>query len=91
LSREWGERLNADEDPRPTLSDELYQWVLDGGGPASQSAEEVADALCRLVELESPSLAQQSGAAAHAYTAEALLDPTRERELTALLAAFTSR
>jgi len=52
-------------------------------------SEEVADALCRLVGSESPGLAEQSGPAARAYTADALLDPTREQELTALLAAFT--
>ena len=88
LSREWGQRLTGDEDPRPTLSDELYQWVLDGGGPAPQSAQEVADALCGLIDSESPTLAQQSGSAARTYTAQALRDPTREPELTALLAAF---
>ena len=89
LSREWGERLAGDKDPRPTLSDELYQWVLNGGAPAPQSAEEVADALCQLIDSASPTLAQQSGPAAGTYTAQALRDPTRERELTSLLAAFT--
>jgi len=88
LSREWGERLDADRDPRPTLNDELYQWVLDGGGPTPQSAQEVADALCWLIDSESPPLALQSGSAARAYIAQALRDPTRDRELTALLAAF---
>jgi NAD(P)-dependent dehydrogenase (short-subunit alcohol dehydrogenase family) len=90
LSREWGERLAAGEDPRPTLSDELYRWVRDGGAPAPQSAEEVADALCRLIDSASPALAQQSGPAAHTHAAQALRDPTRGRELTALLAAFPS-
>src|ERR1700733_12499258 len=41
LSREWGSRLGADEDPRPSLSDELYKWVLGGDGPDPQSAAEV--------------------------------------------------
>ncbi len=89
LSREWGQRLTPEEDPRPTLSDELYQWVLSGGGPAPQTAEEVADALCELIDSDSSTLARQSGPAAHAYTAQALRDPAREQELTALLTAFT--
>jgi NAD(P)-dependent dehydrogenase (short-subunit alcohol dehydrogenase family) len=91
LSREWGQRLTADQDPRPSLSDELYQWVLDGEGPAPQSSGEVAEALCRLVASESPPLADQSGAAAHAYVASALRDPTREHELTTLTTAFARR
>jgi NAD(P)-dependent dehydrogenase (short-subunit alcohol dehydrogenase family) len=88
LSREWGNRLVGDEDPRPGLSDELYEWVLGDDGPEGQSAEQVADALCRLVDAESPELARQSGPAAQAYVAAALRDPTREAELAALRAAF---
>ncbi len=88
LSREWGTRLKGGDDPRPSLSDELYEWVLGAEGPAPQSPDEVADALCRLVESEAPGLAEQSGPAARPYAAAALLDPTRERELSPLLAAF---
>jgi NAD(P)-dependent dehydrogenase (short-subunit alcohol dehydrogenase family) len=33
LSREWGDRLPARRDPRPSLSDELYAWVLGGTVP----------------------------------------------------------
>ncbi len=90
LSREWGERLKGEEDPRPSLSDELYEWVLGPDGPDAQSAEEVARALCRLVESDSPPLAEQSGAAAKAYVAEALRDPSRERELAPMLDAFAN-
>ena len=88
LSREWGHRLSKDEDPRPGLSDELYAWVLGDDGPDPQSAQQVADALCQLVDSESPELACQSGPAAQAYVAAALRDPTREAELAALKVAF---
>jgi len=90
LSREWGSRLSADEDPRPSLSDELYRWVLAGDGPEPQSAAEVAHALCELVKSESAGLAEQSGEAARAYVAGALRDPSRERELALLLSAFAA-
>jgi NAD(P)-dependent dehydrogenase (short-subunit alcohol dehydrogenase family) len=88
LSRKWGERLKGDQDPRPRLSDELYDWVLKGGGPAAQSADEVAGALCELVSSDAPALAEQSGPAARSYAAVALRDPTRQNELAPLLAAF---
>jgi NAD(P)-dependent dehydrogenase (short-subunit alcohol dehydrogenase family) len=42
LSREWGGRLAEQEDPRPSLSDELYAWVLGDRAPDMQSSEEVA-------------------------------------------------
>jgi NAD(P)-dependent dehydrogenase (short-subunit alcohol dehydrogenase family) len=61
LSREWGKRLSVAEDPRPTLSDELYDWVLCDQAPAAQSPGEVAAALCEVVESDSPQLARQSG------------------------------
>jgi NAD(P)-dependent dehydrogenase (short-subunit alcohol dehydrogenase family) len=88
LSREWGERLKGEDDPRPGLSDELYQWVLSGAGPEPQSADEVAEALCAIVESDAPPLAEQSGTASRAYVAGALADPTRQRELAPLLEAF---
>jgi NAD(P)-dependent dehydrogenase (short-subunit alcohol dehydrogenase family) len=88
LSREWGQRLQADQDPRPGLSDELYEWVQGGKCPATQSADEVAEPLCRLVESAPAGLAEQSGSAAKAYVAAALRDPTRAGELAELLAAF---
>jgi NAD(P)-dependent dehydrogenase (short-subunit alcohol dehydrogenase family) len=77
LSREWGERLKGEDDPRPGLSDELYEWV-GGHEPAPQSADEVGGALCRIVESDSPPLAEQSGAASSDYVAGALRDPTRQ-------------
>jgi NAD(P)-dependent dehydrogenase (short-subunit alcohol dehydrogenase family) len=88
LSREWGTRLAGAEDPRPGLSDELYQWVLGGAGPPPQTPLQVADALCRVVAQEPGGIAQQSGDAARAYVAAALRDPTREHELAPLLATF---
>jgi NAD(P)-dependent dehydrogenase (short-subunit alcohol dehydrogenase family) len=88
LSREWGARLKGEDDPRPSLSDELYEWVLGGEGPKPQPAGEVAEALCRLIESEAPTLAEQSGPAARAYAEAALRDPTRASELAPLVAAF---
>jgi retinol dehydrogenase 8 len=87
LERVWGERLSGDADPRPTLSDELYAWVQNAG-PEPQSAEQVADALVALVGLDDPPLAAQSGPASERYVATALRDPSRQRELDAMLAAF---
>jgi NAD(P)-dependent dehydrogenase (short-subunit alcohol dehydrogenase family) len=88
LSREWGDRLPADEDPRPTLSEELYDWIGRGDGPAPQSPAEVADALCEIIQTGSPSLAQQSGQASRTYVEAALRDHTRDVELAALLNQF---
>ncbi|HEY3727953.1 MAG TPA: SDR family oxidoreductase [Solirubrobacteraceae bacterium] len=88
LSREWGDRLHGAEDPRPGLSDELYSWVLGGTGPEPQPPDQVAEALCDLIEADSPPLALQSGPAARGYAAGALHDPTRANELEPLLEAF---
>jgi NAD(P)-dependent dehydrogenase (short-subunit alcohol dehydrogenase family) len=91
LSRQWGDRLPEGEDPRPTLNDELYDWISRGDGPAPQSPAEVADALCEIVRSGSPNLAQQSGRASQAYVDAALRDHTRDAELAALLAQFAPR
>jgi len=88
LSREWGKRLSAEDDPRPALSDELYGWVDSEQCPAAQSPEEVAVALCDLVEWDAPQLARQSGAAAVAYVATALRDVTRDTEFAHMRSAF---
>jgi NAD(P)-dependent dehydrogenase (short-subunit alcohol dehydrogenase family) len=88
LSREWGGRLSTSEDPRPTLSDELYEWVGGGEGPAPQSPAEVAVALCEVIRSGGPDLACQSGSAAEAHVAEALRDVTRDGELARLREAF---
>jgi NAD(P)-dependent dehydrogenase (short-subunit alcohol dehydrogenase family) len=88
LSREWGKRLPASEDPRPTLGDELYEWVLGDQGPAPQPPAEVAAALCEVVRSGGPDLACQSGPAAEAYVAETLRDVTRDGELARLREAF---
>jgi hypothetical protein len=88
LEREWGARLQDDDDPRPGLSDELYAWVLGDQGPAPQSPDQVAEALCAIVERPPDGLAAQSGAASHAYVAAALRDPSRAPELESLLEAF---
>lgn len=90
LSREWGDRLSAAKDPRPELSDELYNWVLGGQCPDPQSPGEVAEALCKLVQSDSPSLAQQSGTAAERYVAAAVRDPRRDAELARMLAEFVN-
>jgi hypothetical protein len=88
LSREWGERLEKAEDPRPSLSDELYKWVLGPDGPEPQSADQVAEAICELLVSDRPGLAAQSGPGSRAYVEAALRDPTRERELSRLLGSF---
>lgn len=88
LSREWGQRLSAEEDPRPTLSDELYDWVGSDQCPAAQSPEEVAASLCEVVESDSADLARQSGPAAEAYVSAALRDVTRDTELACMRSAF---
>ncbi|HEX3736157.1 MAG TPA: SDR family oxidoreductase [Solirubrobacterales bacterium] len=88
LEREWGARLDPAEDPRPTLGDELYDWVVDDVSPAGQSPAEVAAALCEVVRAGGPHLAAQSGDAAEDHVAVALRDPARDDELAALQAAF---
>lgn len=89
LSREWGSRFSHDEDPAPTLVDDLYRWISDDpDAPALQSPAEVAADLATLIESERVGLAAQSGGSARAYVAGALRDPTRAEELTVLLAAF---
>jgi NAD(P)-dependent dehydrogenase (short-subunit alcohol dehydrogenase family) len=90
LSRQWGQRLAPDEDPRPTLTDELYEWVLSERGPGTQSAKEVATALREVIESDSPPLAAQSGPAARAYAASALRDPKRSEEVAAMVNAFAA-
>lgn len=89
LSREWGDRLSGEEDPRPALSDELYDWVLGAEAPAAQSPSEVAAALVEIIDSPAPGLAAQSGPAAEQYVVGALREPTREHELARLLAAFS--
>jgi NAD(P)-dependent dehydrogenase (short-subunit alcohol dehydrogenase family) len=88
LEREWGDRLPKGEDPRPTLSDELYAWVLGDESPTPQSPADVGEDIRRLIESESSGLAEQSGDASRGYVAAALRDPTRMTELTPLLEAF---
>lgn len=90
LEREWGDRLSGDDDPRPGLSDELYRWVLGGEGPQPQPPDQVAEALCQLVENDTPPLAVQTGPAAREYVAASLRDPSRMTELGPLLEAFGS-
>lgn len=87
LHRVWGDRVPPGGDPRPTISDELYAWVADGG-PAPQSPEEAAEALAGLVESDDPPLAIQSGVASRDYAARALHDPSRQFELADLLRTF---
>lgn len=87
LEREWGDRVPPGGDPRPTISDELYAWVL-SGGPQPQQPDEVAAALAELVRSGDPPLALQSGTASRDYAAAALRDPTRREELAELLRAL---
>jgi NAD(P)-dependent dehydrogenase (short-subunit alcohol dehydrogenase family) len=87
LEREWGTRTPPGGDPRPTISDELYGWVLHGG-PAPQQPDEAAAALAELVAADDPPPALQSGTASREYAAKALRDPTRREELGELLRAI---
>lgn len=88
LEREWGARLEGDADPRPNLTDELYDWVQGDRSPAAQPPAEVAAALCEVVRSGGPHLAAQSGTAAEAHVAAALRDPSRDAELGDLSATF---
>jgi NAD(P)-dependent dehydrogenase (short-subunit alcohol dehydrogenase family) len=88
LSRDWGNRLPAEADPRPSLVDDLYGWVQSDAAAGLQTPDVVATALADLVETGQPPLAAQSGAASEGYAAAALLDPSRRTELGAMLAAF---
>jgi NAD(P)-dependent dehydrogenase (short-subunit alcohol dehydrogenase family) len=88
LERVWGQRVPPWGDPRPTLSDELYAWVA-ASGPTPQQPEEAGEALARLIGAADPPLAEQSGASSRAYVERALRDPTRQAELSALLAELT--
>jgi NAD(P)-dependent dehydrogenase (short-subunit alcohol dehydrogenase family) len=87
LERVWGDRVPDGGDPRPTLSDELYEWVS-RSGPAPQEPDEAAAALADLIAAEDPALAGQSGPASHAYAAGAVRDPSRYAEFAALIASL---
>lgn len=87
LEREWGERVPPGGDPRPTISDELYEWV-GAAGPTPQQPDRAAAALADLVESDEPPLAAQSSDDSRAYAAAALRDPSRSAELRELLAAI---
>jgi NAD(P)-dependent dehydrogenase (short-subunit alcohol dehydrogenase family) len=88
LSRVWGDRLAAGVDPRPGLVDELYAWVGSDAAPAMQTPEMVGRALVDLLESDHSPLAAQSGAQSEGYVAAAVRDPSRERELQAMLQRF---
>ena len=88
LERVWGDRIPAGGDPRPHLSDELYEWVS-AAGPTAQQPSEAAVALADLVARADPPLATSSGAASLAYAARALRDPTRSAEFAELLSAVS--
>lgn len=87
LERVWGDRIPAGGDPRPGLSDELYEWVSTAA-PTAQQPGEAAVALADLVARADPPLAAASGAASLAYAARTLRDPTRSAEFTQLLAGI---
>jgi NAD(P)-dependent dehydrogenase (short-subunit alcohol dehydrogenase family) len=89
LSRESGSRFTEEQDPAPTLTDDLYRWISEASdAPALQPPDEVAEELADLLESEPAGLGAQSGPSAHAYVARALRDPSRATELSALLAAL---
>jgi NAD(P)-dependent dehydrogenase (short-subunit alcohol dehydrogenase family) len=88
LSRDWGNRLSPEDDPRPDLVEQLYSWVLSDAAPSLQTPDIVAEALADVIASEHPDLAAQSGPASQGYVAAAVRDPSREVELRAMLEAF---
>jgi NAD(P)-dependent dehydrogenase (short-subunit alcohol dehydrogenase family) len=88
LSREWGDRLRTEDDPRPRLVDDLYRWVQSDEAPAAQLPAAVAEALADLIAAGRRPLAAQSGPAGERYVAEAVRDPSREDELRRMLRMF---
>lgn len=90
LHREWGDRVAEGGDPRPTMSDELYSWVVDGDAPAVETPEGVAAAIVALVTEAAPPVGRQTASTSRAYAAETLRDPGRMAELERMLRAFPS-
>jgi NAD(P)-dependent dehydrogenase (short-subunit alcohol dehydrogenase family) len=88
LSRDWGNRLPVEDDPRPSLVDDLYGWVQSDSAAGLQTPHTVAEALADVVEVGHSPLAAQSGPASEDYAAAALRDPSRQTELQAMLSAF---
>jgi NAD(P)-dependent dehydrogenase (short-subunit alcohol dehydrogenase family) len=88
LSRRYGDRLGAGEDPEPGLTDGLYAWIGTPGAPALEPTSQVVDALRRLLGDDDPPLAAQTTVPGRSYVAAALVDPERRAEWTAQRAAF---
>jgi NAD(P)-dependent dehydrogenase (short-subunit alcohol dehydrogenase family) len=77
LSRRWA---RPDNDPRPGLIDELYAWIGKQPGIEMESPAGVGAAVASIVEDPDPPLAAQTSAAATAWVARALRDPSRRQE-----------
>jgi NAD(P)-dependent dehydrogenase (short-subunit alcohol dehydrogenase family) len=90
LERQYGARFDGQDDPRPTIVDDLYSWIGQGSCPPLQPPAEVAQALAEVVEDPSPPMAAQTSAATTSYVARVLRDPSREAESRPLLEHFTA-
>ncbi len=77
LSRDWARPEN---DPLPTLIDDLYAWIGSQPGIVLEPPEAVGRAIAAVVDDPNPPLAFQTSDAARAWVARALNDPTRESE-----------
>lgn len=72
----------GDDDPYRELIDR-FNATMTALGSAGQSAESVADVICRIAVDPSPALRYQSSAESHAVAARKLVDPTGESVLAA--------
>ena len=77
LSRQWS---RPDDDPRPGLIEELYDWLSTQSGIQMESAGDVGAGIASIIEDEDPPLAAQTSSAATAWVAGALRDPSRRSE-----------
>lgn len=77
LSREWA---RPDDDPSPTLIDDLYAWIQSQPGIAMESPADVGAAIAAIVDNPDAALAEQTCDAGRAWVARALRDPSRRSE-----------
>jgi NAD(P)-dependent dehydrogenase (short-subunit alcohol dehydrogenase family) len=77
LSRQWS---RPDNDPRPGLIEELYEWLGRQSGIQMESAHDVGAAIASIIEDEDPPAAAQTSSAARAWVGRSLRDPSRRSE-----------
>jgi NAD(P)-dependent dehydrogenase (short-subunit alcohol dehydrogenase family) len=79
LSRQWS---RPDNDPRPGLIEELYDWLGTQSAIRMESARDVGAGIASIIEDEDPPPAAQTSSAATAWVARSLRDPSRRTECT---------